>query len=138
MSVLAVSDMTYWRGAALEKLQQPKQAEEVFRGIATYADELEVQEPKIDYFATSLPTMLLFHEDLGHRNRVLGAFLRAQATYGCNGAAAAVPMLRAVLTLDINHAGAADLLQQAELGFRSGASQAASPTSSESHDTARA
>jgi tetratricopeptide (TPR) repeat protein len=138
MSVLAVSDMTYWRGAALEKLQQPKQAEEVFRGIATYADELEVQEPKIDYFATSLPTMLLFHEDLGHRNRVLGAFLRAQATYGCNGAAAAVPMLRAVLTLDINHAGAADLLQQAELGFRSGASQAASPTLSESHDTARA
>jgi hypothetical protein len=75
-----------------------------------------VQEPKIDYFATSLPTMLLFREDLGHRNRVLAAFLRAQATYGRDGAEAAVPMLRAVLTLDSNHAGASDLLQQAELG----------------------
>jgi len=142
MSVLTVSDMTYWRGAALEKLQQPEQAEEVFRTIAAYADELEVQEPKIDYFATSLPTMLLFREDLGHRNRVLAAFLRAQATYGCNGAEAAVPLLRAVLTLDINHAGASDLLQQAELGIRGEAAQAASQsapkTSSKSQDTARA
>ncbi|HZD47000.1 MAG TPA: tetratricopeptide repeat protein, partial [Acidobacteriaceae bacterium] len=124
MSVLAVSDMTYWRGAALEKLRQPRQAEAVFRTIAAYADELEVQEPTIDYFATSLPTMLLFHEDLHHRNRVLAAFLRAQATYGCDGGEAAVPLLRAVLTLDSNHAGASDLLQEAELGLRSRAAQA--------------
>jgi tetratricopeptide (TPR) repeat protein len=132
MSVLNVSDMTYWRGAALEKLKQPKQAEEVFRSIAAYADELEVQEPKIDYFATSLPTMLLFHEDLGHRNRVLAAFLRAQATYGSDGAKPAIPMLRAVLTLDMNHAGASDLLQQAELALRGEAAQSVSPGSSES------
>jgi tetratricopeptide (TPR) repeat protein len=116
MSVLPVSDMTYWRGAALEKLQQPEQADQVFRGIAAFADELEAQEPKIDYFATSLPTMLLFHEDLAYRNRVLATFLRAQAAYGCNGATAAIPMLRAVLALDSNHAGASDLLQQGELG----------------------
>jgi tetratricopeptide (TPR) repeat protein len=118
MSVLAVSDMTYWRGAALEKLQQREQAEQVFRNIAAYADELEVQEPKIDYFATSLPAMLLFREDLGHRNRVLAAFLRAQATYGLDGAEAAIPMLHAVLTLDGNHAGASDLLQEAKLAAR--------------------
>jgi hypothetical protein len=74
-----------------------------------------VQEPKIDYFATSLPTMLLFREDLGHRNRVLAAFLRAQATCGLDGAEAAIPMLHAVLTLDSNHAGAFDLLQKAKL-----------------------
>jgi hypothetical protein len=59
--------------------------------------------------------MLLFHEDIPHRNRVLAAFLRAQAAYGLNGAEAAVPLLRTVLSLDSNHAGAADLLQQAEL-----------------------
>ena len=123
MSVLTVSDMTYWRGAALEKLQQPEQAEQVFRRIAAYADELEMQEPKIDYFATSLPTMLLFREDLGRRNHVLAAFLRAQATYGCDGVEAAVPMLRAVLKLDSNHPGASDLLQQAELGLREAATE---------------
>jgi tetratricopeptide (TPR) repeat protein len=133
MSVLTVSDMTYWRGTALEKLQQPKRAEEVFRSIAAYADELKVQEPKIDYFATSLPAMLLFHEDLHHRNRVLAAFLRAQATYGLDGAEAAIPMLRAVLTLDSNHAGASDLLQEATLTLRATTVQA----ESESHISAR-
>jgi tetratricopeptide (TPR) repeat protein len=126
MSVLTVSDMTYWRGAALDKLHQPKQAEEVFRSIAAYANELEVQEPKIDYFATSLPSMLLFHEDLHHRNLVLAAFLRAQAAYGLDGAEAAIPMLYAVLTLNSNHTGASDLLQQAELDLRSGIAQVAS------------
>ncbi len=136
MSVLPVSDMTYWRGAALEKLQQPEQADQVFRAISAFADELEAQEPKIDYFATSLPAMLLFHEDLAHRNRVLAAFLRAQAAYGCNGAAAAIPMLRAVLALDSNHAGAADLLQQAELSEREVAEQSASAHASKSQNTA--
>jgi tetratricopeptide (TPR) repeat protein len=115
MSVLSVSDMTYWRGAALEKLQQPEEARDVFQSVSAYAEILEEQEPKIDYFATSLPTMLLFHEDLSHRNRVLAAFMRAQAAYGLNGAEAAIPLLRAVLALDSNHAGAADLLQEAEI-----------------------
>jgi tetratricopeptide (TPR) repeat protein len=126
MSVLTVSDMTYWRGAALDRLQQRPSAEQIFRSIAAFADELEVQEPKIDYFATSLPTMLLFREDLGYRNRVLDAFLRAQATYGLDGPAAAIPMLHAVLTLDSNHAGASDLLQEAELSSRTTSVQAES------------
>jgi tetratricopeptide (TPR) repeat protein len=130
MSVLTVSDMTYWRGAALEKLQQHEQAEQVFDSIEAYANELEVQEPKIDYFATSLATMLLFREDLGHRNRVLASFLRAQAAYGCNGAEAAIPMLRAVLALDSNHAGASDLLQHAELELRETAAHTASTNAS--------
>jgi tetratricopeptide (TPR) repeat protein len=137
MSVLTVSDMTYWRGAALEKLQQHQQAEQVFHSIAAYANELEVQEPKIDYFATSLATMLLFREDLGHRNRVLAAFLRAQATYGCDGAEAAIPMLRAVLALDSNHAGVSDLLQQAELELRETAAQTAAQTASKNASRAR-
>jgi tetratricopeptide (TPR) repeat protein len=133
MSVLAVSDMTYWRGAALEKLQQQDQAEQVFLSIAAYADELERQEPKIDYFATSLPAMLLFREDLRHRNRVLAAFLRAQATYGLDGPEAAFPMLHAVLTLDSNHAGASDLLQEAKLAARTTTTQ----TGYDSHISAR-
>jgi tetratricopeptide (TPR) repeat protein len=115
MSVLTVSDMTYWRGAALEQLQMRDEARQVFRSIAAHADTLEQQEPSIDYFATSLPTMLLFHEDIPHRHRVLATFLRAQAAYGLDGPEAAVPILQVVLALDSNHAGAADLLQQAEL-----------------------
>jgi hypothetical protein len=74
--------------------------------------------------------MLLFREDLSHRNRVLAAFLRAQATYGCDGAEVAIPMLHAVLALDSNHAGASDLLQHAELEMREAAVQTASKNAS--------
>jgi hypothetical protein len=43
---------------------------------------MKAREPKIDYFAISLPAMLLFDEDLTYRNRVSAYFLRAQALYG--------------------------------------------------------
>ncbi len=117
MSVLTVSDMTYWRGAALKQLGQSAQAEEAFRDIAAFANELEMQEPKIDYFATSLPTMLLFHEDLKQRNRILATFLRAQAAYGLEGPVGAVALLQQSLALDNNHAGASDLLQQTSIAI---------------------
>jgi hypothetical protein len=68
---------------------------------------------------------------------VLAAFLRAQAAYGSNGATVAVPMLRAMLALDSNHAGASDLLQQAELSEREVAEQEASSHPSKSQDIAR-
>lgn len=114
MSVLTVSDMTYWRGAALNRLGQTSLAREVYRDIAAYADQLDQIEPKVDYFATSLPTMLLFHEDLARRNHILASFLRAQAAHGLYGAEASRPLLQAVLALDSNHAAASDLLLQAE------------------------
>ena len=112
MSMLPVSDMTYWRGAALQRLGEAGAAMEVFGSIDAYATRLEQEQPKIDYFATSLPAMLLFREDLGRRQHVLVSFLRAQVVLGSSGMEAAKPLLRQLLVLDVNHAAAADLLQQ--------------------------
>jgi hypothetical protein len=36
----------------------------------------------VDYFATSLPTMLLFEDDLQRRQEVTAKFLQAQALHG--------------------------------------------------------
>ena len=47
-----------------------------------HADGLERTEPRIDYFATSLPNMLLFADDLEMRNRIMARLLRAQAFAG--------------------------------------------------------
>ena len=38
--------------------------------IAEFASQLMKAEPKIDYFATSLPNLLLFDDDLDKRNRI--------------------------------------------------------------------
>ena len=44
--------------------------------------ELQDAPARIDYFATSLPTLLLFDDDLAKRQRVTALFLMAQAELG--------------------------------------------------------
>lgn len=110
MSVRDVSDMTYWAGLALERLGRSDEARETFRRILDFAAELEQSTPKIDYFATSLPSLLLFDEDLPLRSRIDARFLRAQALSGLGEIDGAEELLKKILAQDANHANAQDLL----------------------------
>jgi hypothetical protein len=73
---------------------------------------LEASEPNIPYFATSLPAMLLFEEDLRRRKTIEARYLRAQAMAGMGRTSEAADLLDELLTMDRNHAGAADLLRR--------------------------
>jgi tetratricopeptide (TPR) repeat protein len=110
MSVRAHSEMTYYSALALERLGRPAAARRMLRALLAYARELARTPAKIDYFATSLPTMLVFDEDLTERQRITATFLQAQAQAGLGQVTAAKKLLAAVLRLDPNHALAADLL----------------------------
>ena len=112
MAVREVSTMTFWSALSCQRLGKTAEAEALFHKIYDYAVDMEQAVPRIDYFATSLPSMLLFNEDLVWRNRVDALFLRAQACAGLNRKAESEMLLREVLRLDGNHAGAADLLGQ--------------------------
>jgi tetratricopeptide (TPR) repeat protein len=111
MRVQTVSDRTYWNALALRALGRRSESMELLRAIDQYSRELEEQEAKIDYFATSLPAMLLFEEDLARRNQIAALFLRAQAGLGLGLSDEAIKLLKEVLSLDSNHSAAADLLQ---------------------------
>jgi len=111
MSVQTVSDKTYWNALALRALGRRSEATDLLRAIGQYSRDLEQREPKIDYFATSLPAMLLFEDDLAQRNRVAAMFLRAQSCLGLGLAEEATALLKAVLSRDGNHSATADLLQ---------------------------
>jgi tetratricopeptide (TPR) repeat protein len=119
MSVRSISDMTFWTGMAHARLGCAKHAKEIFQEIYDYSLELEQQVPKIDYFATSLPAMLLFENDLAAQNKVDAKFLRAQALLGLDREAEAKHLLDEVLQLDRNHALAADLVEQLQFGLSS-------------------
>ena len=67
---------------------------------------------KIDYFATSLPTMLLFDDDLQFRQETTALFLQAQAQLGLGGKTEARALLQTVLRRDPNHALTADFLRE--------------------------
>ena len=117
MCVRSVSDKTFWAGLAYARLGQDHGARELFQKIYDYSLELEQQNPRIDYFATSLPAMLLFENDLGKQNQIEAKFLRAQALLGLEREQEARALLREVLQLDRNHPGAADLVEQLERGW---------------------
>jgi hypothetical protein len=104
--------MTYWSALARQRLGQLNAAAALFQQIYGYSLELESAEPKINYFATSLPSMLLFEEDLRIRNSMEARYLRAQALAGLGRSKEAEQMLENLLIENGNHTGAADLLQQ--------------------------
>lgn len=112
MSVRAFSEMTYYSAMSLKKLRRTGKAVKLCKGLLAYALELEKRPAKIDFFATSLPTMLLFEDDLQTR-QVLGArFMQAQAYAGLGKRAKAKSLLNQVLKADPNHPLAADLLSE--------------------------
>ena len=114
MSVRVYSEMTYYSALALRRLERQGEAAATLKGLRAYAETLLAAPAKIDYFATSLPTMLLFEQDL-EKSQALGArFLLAQASLASGRAAEARKLLAAVLRDDPNHAAAADLFGEIE------------------------
>ncbi|HEX3627246.1 MAG TPA: DUF5107 domain-containing protein [Verrucomicrobiae bacterium] len=112
MSVRAFSEMTYYSGLALKKLGETAKAKKLFQDLLGYARTLQRSTAKIDYFATSLPTMLIFEDDLQFRQETTALFLQAQALLGLGKQTQAKGLLKRVLSRDPSHAQAADLLSE--------------------------
>lgn len=102
MSVRSFSEMTYYSALSLQKLGKRNEANKLLHELLAYARKLEKSEANIDYFATSLPTMLLFDDDLKYRQKTTALFLRAQATLGLGNIAAAKKLLNEVQKRDPN------------------------------------
>jgi tetratricopeptide (TPR) repeat protein len=112
MSVRAFSEMTYFSALALAKLGRRVAARKLLRGLLAHARQLARTPATIDYFATSLPTMLLFDDDLDRRQKITALFLEAQARAALGERAAARRLLTRVRRMDPAHAMAADLFTE--------------------------
>jgi tetratricopeptide (TPR) repeat protein len=114
MRVTSFSELTLYNALAMARLGRRDEATDLLRSLLVHAETLKTEIPKIDYFATSLPQMLLFDEDAEKRNVVAAAFLEAQARLGLGEVENGRRLLDHVLEVDRNHAGAADLLSELE------------------------
>lgn len=94
---------SYFQALALRELGDEKGGCEVLSGLARFADEKRKTVAKIDYFATSLPNLLLFDDDLEERNRIESLLLSALANDGLGNRDKAVEQLRHVAAADPNH-----------------------------------
>lgn len=69
MAVTEHSELSYFRGLSLIELGRSGDAEELFQNMKAFAERQLREEAKIDYFATSLPLMLVFEDDLERTKR---------------------------------------------------------------------
>jgi tetratricopeptide (TPR) repeat protein len=110
MRVRAFSETSYYSALALRALGEQHQAQELLRDLLDYAQALEKHQAKIDYFATSLPTMLLFEDDLQRREVLQARLMAAQAHLGMGNVSDARSLLEAIVAEDPSHALAVELL----------------------------
>ena len=72
----------FYQGMALLKLGRENEANERFDKLISFADRHIDDEISIDYFAVSLPDLLVFDEDLNLKNRLHCMFMKALGLYG--------------------------------------------------------
>jgi tetratricopeptide (TPR) repeat protein len=106
MSTRPYSEMTYFSAVAWRRLGDEDEAARLVDGLEAYVAELRSAPARVDYFATSLPTMLLFTDDLQARHETTAMFLAAQADDLRGRREDALSGIAAVLTRDPNHLAA--------------------------------
>jgi len=82
MAVTAHSPLSYYRGLSLQELGRHREAEELFSSLMAFAETKLTEPACIDYFATSLPNLLVFEENLQARRDAEMHLLIAMAHQG--------------------------------------------------------
>jgi tetratricopeptide (TPR) repeat protein len=114
MAVSAYSELSYYKALSLMELDQPEEANALLEEIKKFGEEKLIQEAKIDYFATSLPLLLVFDDDIQKRNRWEAKFLIGLAELGLGNKTAALSLFENVLKINGMHVGAHDKLREIE------------------------
>ena len=96
----------YYQGLALQKRGRAQEATLRFDKLIQFGKDHLEDEPRIDYFAVSLPDFLVFEEDLTERNRVHCHYMMGLGYRGLQRLPEACYHLDAVLALDRMHLGA--------------------------------
>jgi tetratricopeptide (TPR) repeat protein len=82
MAVTEHSELSYYRGLSLIELGRIEEARVLFKDFKAFAERELVADAKIDYFATSLPLLLVFDDDLDQCKRQNAEYLIALAKKG--------------------------------------------------------
>lgn len=111
---------TLFRAWALMRLDDHAAARSALAQLEACGNDLAATPPRIDYFATSLPNLLLFDDDLDLRHRVECVWLRALLALGRGQLTETETQLRALLQDDPDHLLALDMLHRLthQPGFR--------------------
>ncbi|HAL80919.1 MAG TPA: DUF5107 domain-containing protein [Mucilaginibacter sp.] len=99
-------DKIFYQGLAWEKLGNYALAEEVFKNLVNYGQTHQNDEVRIDYFAVSLPDLLIFEDDLKKRNEIHCKYISGLGFLGLKLYRDADKSFNQVLKEDAMHFGA--------------------------------
>jgi tetratricopeptide (TPR) repeat protein len=99
-------DTIFCQGIARAKLGRTAEAREIFQKLVDYGKTHLDDDVQMDYFAVSLPTFLVFDEDLQLRNRIHCHYMMGLGLVGLHRMQEAQEHFQKVLELDANHQGA--------------------------------
>ncbi len=96
----------YWQARSLRLLGEEDAAQGLLEELLRSARRRAAEPQNIDYFATSLPTFLVFEDDLDRRNRIECRYLEALGLAGLGQLKAALACFEEVSGMDVSHEGA--------------------------------
>jgi hypothetical protein len=102
-------DKIFYQGLAWMKLGETQKASGIFRKLIEFGEKHMSDHITIDYFAVSLPDLLVFDADLNLRNKNHCLYLMGLGYLGLGNSSVekAKAYFDEVLGMDINHQGAA-------------------------------
>jgi tetratricopeptide (TPR) repeat protein len=99
-------DKIFYMGLALQKLGQYEEASSHFNNLIDYGEQHVNDEVKTDYFAVSLPDLMIFDDDSSSRNQIHCHYITGLGKTGEGRVKEAESHFYAVLKMDSSHVGA--------------------------------
>jgi len=96
-------DKIFYQGLSHKQLGNKETANAIFNKLVEYGINHADDEVKLDYFAVSLPNLLIFDDDLNLRNRIHAYFIQGLGHLGLEDYSEASDLFSKVLELDATH-----------------------------------
>lgn len=101
----AKPDKIFYQGLALMKLGRTDEAKGRFHKLTSYGEKHLFDKVKLDYFAVSLPDLLIWEDDLEVRNIIHCKYMMALGYCGLGLKDKSLALLQSLENIDINHQG---------------------------------
>ena len=101
----AKPDKIFYQGMALQRLGCTNEARSCFHRLLTFGEKHLFDQIKMDYFAVSLPDLLIWDDDLNVRNKVHCNYMMALGHYGLGNIKKAERYLSVAQQIDHDHCG---------------------------------
>ncbi|MBK0383620.1 DUF5107 domain-containing protein [Pedobacter sp. SD-b] len=99
-------DKIFYQGCAWAKLNQQAKADTIFKKLIKYGEQNMNNKVSLDYFAVSLPDLLIFETDLNVSNKIHCLYIAGLGYFGTGESKKAKELFAQILAIDAMNFGA--------------------------------